>query len=108
MKPPTDTAAATTATDTAMALVLHPHDDVATALGALTAGQTVQVQGLAGHQGEGIRLRESIALCHKFALHDITCGAMVRKYGEAIGHATRDIRSGEHVHIHNLKSNRAA
>lgn len=107
MNLPTDTGAATTATDTAMALVLHPLDDVATALRALTAGQAVQVQGLAG-LGDGIRLRESIGLCHKFALHDIASGAMVRKYGEAIGRATRDIRAGEHVHIHNLKSSRAA
>ena len=27
------------------------------------------------------------------------------KYGSPIGHATRDIKKGEHVHIHNLKTN---
>jgi len=28
------------------------------------------------------------------------------KYGEPIGIATRDIRSGQHVHVHNLESAR--
>ena len=108
MKAPTDTAAANVATGAALlALVLHPRDDVATALRALPAGKAVHVQGLA-RAGDGICLREPIGLCHKFALHDIASGAMVRKYGEAIGRATRDIRAGEHVHTHNLKSNRAA
>jgi len=54
-----------------------------------------------------VLLREPIGLCHEFALHDIAKGAVVRKYGEAIGHATQDIRAGEHVHTHNLKSSRA-
>jgi hypothetical protein len=53
-------------------------------------------------------LRDPIGLCHKFALHAIARGALVHKYGEAIGQATRDIRAGEHVHTHNLKSRRAA
>jgi altronate dehydratase len=53
-------------------------------------------------------LRDPIGLCHKFALHAIARGALVHKYGEAIGHATCDIQAGEHVHTHNLKSNRAA
>lgn len=107
MSGPTDTAVAAMTTDSAMALRLHPHDDVATALCTLLAGQAVPIPGIAG-QGDGVLLREPISLCHKFALHDIASGAMVRKYGEAIGRATRDIRAGEHVHTHNLKSNRAA
>ncbi len=107
MNPPEHSAGAAAAPYKAMALVLHPRDDVATALRAMPAGQLVQVQGLA-EQSEGILLREPIGLCHKFALHDIASGAMVCKYGETIGRATRDIRAGEHVHTHNLKSNRAA
>jgi hypothetical protein len=90
-----------------MALQLHPRDDVATALRALLAGQAVSVQGLAAQQNS-VLLRDPIGLCHKFALHAISSGALVHKYGEAIGHATRDIQAGEHVHTHNLKSNRAA
>ncbi|MCP5282471.1 MAG: UxaA family hydrolase [Rhodoferax sp.] len=90
-----------------MALQLHPRDDVATALRALPAGQTVRVQG-PGALENSVLLRDPIGLCHKFALHAIARGALVHKYGEAIGQATRDIRAGEHVHTHNLKSRRAA
>ncbi len=91
----------------AMALVMHPLDDVATTLRALPAGEVVAIQGVAGRHG-GIWLRDAIGLCHKFALRDIAKGAVVRKYGEAIGHATQNIQAGEHVHTHNLKSSRAS
>ena len=90
----------------AMALVMHPLDDVATTLRALPAGAVVAIQGVAG-QHDGVWLRDAVGLCHKFALRDIAKGAVVRKYGEAIGHATQDIQAGEHVHTHNLKSSRA-
>lgn len=41
---------------------------------------------------------------HKFALKDIKKGEFVIKYGEVIGRATCDIKKGEWVHSHNLKS----
>ena len=42
---------------------------------------------------------------HKYALHDIKCGEDIIKYGNPIGHATEDIKAGEHVHTHNVKTN---
>jgi len=42
---------------------------------------------------------------HKYALHDIKCGENIIKYGNPIGHATCDIKAGEHVHTHNVKTN---
>ena len=42
---------------------------------------------------------------HKYALRDIKCGENVIKYGYPIGHATCDIKKGEHVHTHNVKTN---
>ena len=39
---------------------------------------------------------------HKVAVHAIAEGAPVRKYGEVIGIARRDIPRGAHVHLHNL------
>lgn len=42
---------------------------------------------------------------HKVALCDILCGENVIKYGFPIGHAIKDIKKGDHVHTHNLKSN---
>ncbi|MBO4262586.1 MAG: altronate dehydratase, partial [Clostridia bacterium] len=41
---------------------------------------------------------------HKFALEDIKEGHFVVKYGEVIGRATQDIKKGEWVHTHNLRS----
>ncbi len=42
---------------------------------------------------------------HKYALRDIKCGENIIKYGNPIGHATSDIKKGEHVHTHNVKTN---
>ena len=41
---------------------------------------------------------------HKYALCDIPKGEYVIKYGEIIGRATQDIKAGEWVHTHNVKS----
>ncbi len=42
---------------------------------------------------------------HKYAVRDIAAGENIIKYGQPIGHATADIKKGEHVHTHNLKTN---
>ena len=42
---------------------------------------------------------------HKYARRAIAAGEAVIKYGMPIGHATRDIAPGEHVHVHNLATN---
>ena len=42
---------------------------------------------------------------HKYARRDIAKGENVIKYGNPIGHATADIKKGEHVHTHNLATN---
>ena len=42
---------------------------------------------------------------HKYALRDIAEGENIIKYGNPIGHATCDIKKGEHVHTHNTKTN---
>ena len=42
---------------------------------------------------------------HKYAVRDINSGENIIKYGNPIGHATEDIKAGEHVHTHNMKTN---
>ena len=42
---------------------------------------------------------------HKYALKDIKAGENIIKYGNPIGHATEDIKAGDHVHTHNVKTN---
>lgn len=100
-----DTVASASHVPSVDALVLHADDNVATALRALRAGETVHVGGSGSHRQ--VELRQDIALCHKFALLPMASGAVVTKYGESIGRASRDIALGELVHVHNLSSLRA-
>ena len=42
---------------------------------------------------------------HKYALRPIAAGENVVKYGMPIGRATEPIAPGEHVHVHNVRTN---
>lgn len=70
-------------------------DNVAVALTLLKKNEEV----------EGVILKDDIPQGHKFALKDITLNESIIKYGYPIGKATSFIKSGEHVHTHNLKTN---
>ena len=80
------------------AIRIHENDTVAVAVEALAAGDTV----LAG--GRCVTLANAVPAGHKFALTDMSADTTVIKYGCAIGHAVTDIRAGEHVHTHNMRS----
>ncbi len=45
-----------------------------------------------------------INMPHKVALQEIAEGEEIFKYGEVIGYATQPISTGDHVHVHNLDS----
>jgi len=87
-------------------LLLHPADNTATALADLAEGEAVDLAE-AGRPGVVFSLRQAIPYAHKFAAVFIAKGESVVKYGEVIGEATRDIRPGEHVHVHNVVGRRA-
>jgi altronate dehydratase small subunit len=80
---------------------LHPRDNVATALVELAPGTIVE-----GPDGGRIEIRSGIPFGHKIALAAIRAGEPVVKYGEVIGLASADIAPGEHVHVHNVESQR--
>jgi len=84
------------------AILIDKKDNVATALCQLEKGDSVQA-GIEGYTVNAVIL-ENIPLGHKFALKDIQRGEAVVKYGETIGLATKQIRQGGHVHIHNVES----
>ena len=46
----------------------------------------------------------SVGRGHKIASRTIKKGEKVIKFGRPIGTATQDINKGDHVHLHNLKS----
>ena len=52
-----------------------------------------------------IEAEGKIPFGHKLALAAIPAGEHVIKYGHPIGSATSDIQPGEHVHVHNVKTN---
>jgi altronate dehydratase small subunit len=82
------------------AVVLHPADNVATALADLSAGEVV------GAGAVPCTLVEAVPFGHKVALRPIAADGPVIKYGEQIGLARGPIRAGECVHIHNVESQR--
>jgi (2R)-sulfolactate sulfo-lyase subunit alpha len=50
--------------------------------------------------------RQTVPIGHKIALRDLKIGDTVIKYGHDIGRVVADVRQGEHVHVHNLKTKR--
>ena len=45
-----------------------------------------------------------IPLGHKIAMLDLNEGDTILKYGHDIGKVVKDIKKGEHVHVHNVKT----
>ena len=89
-------------------LVHAPDDVVGVAVQDIEPGQGIP--GKIQSNGQPLRLDvvDPVPLGHKIALRDLPAGEQVIKYGIAIGRATRDIRAGEHVHVHNVKGERWA
>jgi (2R)-sulfolactate sulfo-lyase subunit alpha len=61
----------------------------------MEAGQTLHIDALA-----------DIPLGHKIALKDLAEGETVLKYGHDIGKTVAAVKTGDHVHVHNLKTKR--
>src|SRR3954467_14299921 len=73
---------------------LNPADDVVIARVELPAGTEIIK--------ENVRVAVTVPAGHKIATRDVAEGAPVRRYNQIIGFASRPIRAGEHVHLHNL------
>lgn len=87
--------------------LLHDsRDNVGVAVVDIQTGQAVV--GGATNDGTTIKMTASqaIPLGHKIALKDFKVGDTVVKYGEDIGKVVAEIKAGEHVHVHNLKTKR--
>jgi len=84
------------------AILIDTKDNVATAFQDLSKGDTVTVS-LEGREATAT-LVQDIPFGHKFALSPIGMHEPVIKYGEPIGLATQAIDAGQHVHVHNMES----
>lgn len=58
-----------------------------------------------GQNPQVVELQEPISLGHKVALKAIQAGGCIVKFGVTIGRASRAIRAGQWVHLHNCSSN---
>ena len=72
----------------------------------LKAGTNMTCVVTANNSSFRLKSRMNVPIGHKIALVDIKTGATVLKYGQDIGKTVADIRKGEHVHVHNLKTKR--
>jgi (2R)-sulfolactate sulfo-lyase subunit alpha len=72
----------------------------------LKAGTEMTAVVTADNSAFRLKAKMDVPIGHKVALVDIKKGDTVLKYGQDIGKAVADIRQGEHVHVHNLKTKR--
>ncbi len=83
---------------TGLLLRISDEDNVYVLLRSVNAGTCL----LLGEQT--VIVENPLGLGHKIAARSIAIGEKIVKYGAPIGSATRDIRAGEHVHLHNITS----
>lgn len=86
------------------AIVMHSLDNTATVVDLVEPSTDIVLE--VDRQPLKVHVIDRIPFGHKFALYDIPKGSQIVKYGEKIGIATQDIRSGQHVHVHNIESGR--
>ena len=93
---------------------MHPHllvHDPADSVGV------VVVEGVAaGADLLGVQLKDDsdfhvaanhdTPIGHKVAMRDAANGSDVIKYGEVVGRLVADVKTGDHVHTHNMKTKR--
>ncbi|MSP68145.1 MAG: D-galactarate dehydratase [Alphaproteobacteria bacterium] len=84
-------------------IVLHSNDNVATLIDTGEAGGSCKLQGEKAGQ---VKLAAALPFGHKVAIAAIKKGGPVIKYGQVIGNVTADVAIGEHVHVHNVESQR--
>ncbi|MHB1160131.1 MAG: UxaA family hydrolase [Chloroflexota bacterium] len=87
------------------ALIMHPSDNVATAVEEIQPGEKVTIP--AGRETLTLEAAETIPFGFKIAIQPIPQGEIIRKYGETIGRASVPIARGALVHVHNLEGTRA-
>ena len=77
---------------------IHPEDNV------LVLSQSVHANLIYWVAWACFTFEQDLNLGHKIASRPIGQGEMILKYGVPIGSALNDISTGDHVHLHNMKS----
>ena len=79
-------------------LLLHPDDNILVARRDVAKGELVEIDG------ESFPMPAAIELGHKLARRALAPETRVLKYGAPIGSMKIAVARGEHVHLHNLRS----
>ena len=79
-------------------IIMHSDDNCATAL--IDISKDTELKS----KEKFIIICQNIPMGHKFSLKDVNKGKLIKKYGQAIGIATEDIKKGDWIHTHNLTS----
>jgi len=79
-------------------LLLHPDDNILVARRDIAAGESVEIDG------QSFSMPAAIELGHKLARRALAADTRVLKYGAPIGSMKIAAGRGEHVHLHNLRS----
>jgi (2R)-sulfolactate sulfo-lyase subunit alpha len=87
-------------------LVHEKADNVGVATVDITAGEKVRGLYMDSQKPVQVKALQDIPLGHKIALTQFKKDDSVIKYGHDIGRVVAGIKTGEHVHIHNLKTRR--
>jgi altronate dehydratase small subunit len=85
-----------------LAIQVSPEDNVVTLVEEACAGDRVQYVTSGGPLE--VEALDAVPFAHKVAVQGIPAGEPVLKYNEAIGRASKQIKRGEHVHVHNVQS----
>lgn len=79
-------------------ILLHPNDNILVCVKHIAVGDPVTIDG------ELITSNIAIDVGHKIARTALSVGDKVYRYGAPIGSLTEAVAKGEHVHMHNMKS----
>ena len=88
-----------------IAMVIEKSDNVATCLSKVKRGEKVQLM-LNGRKGRTIKAGQDIPYVHKICIKPLKKGQHCMKYGLPIGVASKDIKVGDYIHVHNVESAR--
>ena len=81
-------------------LILNEIDNIAVCLADMDVGEVIRQDAL------NLTIQNRIPRGHKVATKAISKDEGIIKYGERMGHATSEIKIGEHVHTHNVLGDR--
>lgn len=79
-------------------ILLHPDDNVLVCRSDVAEAQLLSIDG------HDVPALTAVGVGHKIARRDLAVGDRVSKYGALIGSMTVAVVAGEHVHLHNMKS----